>query len=78
MKTAISVPDKLFEAVDATARRLGMSRSELFSKAAAAYLEQHQSRRVTTALDRVYGSAKSALAPALRELQHRSIERDGW
>ncbi len=78
MKTAISVPDKLFKEVDATARRLGMSRSELFSKAVAAYIEQHQSRRVTDALDRVYAATDSALDPALSDLQRRSIDGDEW
>lgn len=40
MKTAISLPDELFEAMDRAARALGVSRSELFARAAAAYLER--------------------------------------
>lgn len=40
MKTAISVPDDLFVAVDRKAKELGMSRSALFSTAAAAYLSE--------------------------------------
>lgn len=78
MKTAISVPDKLFKEVDATARRLGMSRSELFSKAVAVYIEQHRARRVTAVLDRVYAANDSALHPALSNLQRRSIGGDEW
>ena len=78
MKTAISIPDKLFKEVDATARRLGMSRSELFSKAVAVYIEQHRARRVTAALDRVYAANGSTLEPALSDLQRRSVDGDGW
>jgi len=36
MKTAISLPDKLFESADALARRLGLSRSQLVATALAA------------------------------------------
>ena len=35
MKTAISLPDPLFKSADALARRLGVSRSELFANAMA-------------------------------------------
>lgn len=33
MKTAISIPDKVFRSADALARRLGISRSELYTTA---------------------------------------------
>ena len=55
-----------------------MSRSELFSTAVAAYIEQHRARRVTAALDRVYAANGSALDPALSDLQRRSIDGDEW
>jgi metal-responsive CopG/Arc/MetJ family transcriptional regulator len=37
MKTAISIPDDVFEQVEETAARLGMSRSELLTRAARAH-----------------------------------------
>ena len=40
MKTAISVPDDIFERASQRAQELGMSRSEFFSRAAAEYLVQ--------------------------------------
>jgi metal-responsive CopG/Arc/MetJ family transcriptional regulator len=40
LKTAISIPDNLFEAADKVARRLGISRSELYQRAIARFLEQ--------------------------------------
>lgn len=39
MKTAISIPDEVFAEAERVARRLGMSRSELFTKAVQAYLQ---------------------------------------
>jgi metal-responsive CopG/Arc/MetJ family transcriptional regulator len=38
MKTAISIPDEVFEQVERAAKRLGLSRSELFTRAVKEYL----------------------------------------
>lgn len=73
MKTAISIPDDVFDEAEATARRLGMSRSQLFTRAVAAFVEAHRGQRITDALDRVYGHEPAALDPLLAELQRRSI-----
>ena len=51
MKTAISVPDDTFERVSKRARELGMSRSELFSRAAARYLDELDAESVTRQID---------------------------
>ena len=41
MKTAISLPDKLFHEADVFAERAGLSRSELYATAVAEYLAPH-------------------------------------
>jgi metal-responsive CopG/Arc/MetJ family transcriptional regulator len=51
VKTAISVPDDTYERVSKRAQELGMSRSELFSRAAARYLDQLDSESVTRQID---------------------------
>lgn len=51
MKTAISVPDATFARVDAAAKRLGVSRSEFFSRAAERWLHEMESEGVTQAID---------------------------
>jgi metal-responsive CopG/Arc/MetJ family transcriptional regulator len=51
VKTAISVPDGTFERVSKRAQELGMSRSELFSRAAARYLDELDSDSVTRQID---------------------------
>jgi metal-responsive CopG/Arc/MetJ family transcriptional regulator len=80
MKTAISVPDPLFEAADRLAHRLGVSRSELYAKAMAAFLERHRQEGVTAALDRVYGAlAEGSQLPAdLASLQELSVPTERW
>lgn len=53
MKTAISVPDGVFEQAERLAQQTGRSRSELYSTALAQYLASHDPESVTEVLDRV-------------------------
>lgn len=78
MKTAISVPDHVFQAADRLAARLGMSRSELYARAVARFLDEHREERVTDALNAVYAGADSQLDAALEELQRASLPRGSW
>ena len=80
MKTAISLPDDLFEAADRLAARLGRSRSELYATAVAEYLERHKFQGVTERLDAVYEARPedSQLDPVLDALQLRSLPREEW
>ncbi len=80
MKTAISIPDDLFRAAEAAAKRLGLARSELYRRALAAYLERHNERLVTDALNEVYTAEPelSDLDPILEQLQNASIMPEDW
>lgn len=55
MKTAISLPDDTFRRVEDAARRLGMSRSELFARAAESWLDALDDDGVTEAINRAIG-----------------------
>ena len=61
MKTAISLPDDLFAAVDVLARKLGIPRSRLVAEALAEYVAKHRHARVTEQLDAVYASGRLVL-----------------
>lgn len=65
MKTAISIPDSLFEAAENFAQRMGLSRSELYAKAIQEYLKAHSGDRITEKLDAVYAENDSSLDPFL-------------
>jgi metal-responsive CopG/Arc/MetJ family transcriptional regulator len=78
MKTAVSLPDPLFEAADQLARRLGISRSELYAAALGEYLRSYRDEGVTEALNRVYEEEDSSLDPVLEALQAASLSRDEW
>ena len=80
MKTAISIPDPIYRAADRLAKRLGVSRSRLYTKAVAAYLERHREEETIAALNEVYGETpdESQLPEDLRMLQGASILREHW
>lgn len=78
MKTAVSVPDRVFSAADALARKLGISRSRLYAIALAEYVAKHRASRVTERLNAVYGAQPSKLDPDLRRIQRRAVTRQEW
>ena len=78
MKTAVSIPDELFESAEGLARRLGMTRSELYARALRDYLLEHRGEGITERLDEVYGAEESALNPVVAKLQERSLPDDEW
>ena len=78
MKTAISLPDDLFESADVLAKRLGLSRSELYATAVAEYLAKHRDEDVTGRLNEVFADEPSGIDPALRSAQARSVSAAEW
>lgn len=51
MKTAISLPDATFERIERAARKLGVSRSEFFARAAERWLDDLDDEGATDAID---------------------------
>jgi len=80
MKTAISVPDPVFEAAERLARRLGKSRSQVYTEALQAYLAQQRDAGVTERLNEIYGAEPllSELDPVLKAIQWRSLPKEEW
>ena len=78
MKTAISIPDEVFEAAEQTARRLSMSRSQLYTKAVEAFLEAQKTEGVTERLDEVYDAEPSRLDPLLSRMQTAATAGTPW
>jgi metal-responsive CopG/Arc/MetJ family transcriptional regulator len=76
VKTAVSIPDPIFEAADRLARRRRISRSELYAEALTRLLEADESSSVTERLDGVYGDRSSGLDPGLAMLQAHAIDED--
>jgi metal-responsive CopG/Arc/MetJ family transcriptional regulator len=76
MKTAVSIPDPIFEAADRLARRRRISRSELYAEALAKLLDSDESTEITERLDDVYAEGQSGLDTGLAALQALAIDED--
>ncbi len=78
MKTAVSIPDPVFQAADRLARRLRMSRSRLYSVALERFVQANDDAAITAKLNEVLDGATSTLDPVLQSIQARSISKDKW
>jgi predicted transcriptional regulator len=78
MKTAVSVPDDLFRAAEATARRLRVSRSKLYATALAEFLKRQHGNAITERLNDVYSRQPAKVDSALHRAQLKSLGKDAW
>lgn len=78
MKTAISLPDDIFTASDALARRLGLSRSALIAAALSEFIAKHRASKVSERLDAVYAVENSRLDTPTARAQTQSLRRSEW
>jgi hypothetical protein len=78
MKTAISVPDPIFEAAEDLAKRLGMSRSQLYTTAVTRYLDTFNDKAVTQALNEVFDDQTETIDPILMKMQMLSLPVEEW
>ena len=73
MKAAVSIPDSVFKAADKLARRMGVSRSRLYTIALQRFVQDHDDEGITAKLNEVYTPEPSALDPVLQSIQSRSV-----
>jgi metal-responsive CopG/Arc/MetJ family transcriptional regulator len=80
MKTAISIPDPVFEAAERLARRLGKSRSQLYTEALQALLDQRREQSITERLNEIYDAEPelAELDPVLNALQLETLRKVEW
>jgi hypothetical protein len=72
MKTAISVPDDVFDQAERAAKRLGLSRSEFFTRAVRAFLATRAEQNITSSYDAAFGDAASS---DVDEFRHEGTRR---
>jgi metal-responsive CopG/Arc/MetJ family transcriptional regulator len=78
MKTAVSIPDEVFEKVERLARRAGRSRSDVFSAALREYVARHAPDEVTEAMDRVCGQLGAQGDAFVDFAGRRVLEKTEW
>jgi len=78
-KTAVSVPIPVFEAAEKAAKKLRLSRSEFYSRAVAAFVDQINKNEITAQLNRVYKHSPSRMDPAIYKMHLSAIDKsDLW
>ena len=78
MKTAVSMPDGIFERAELFARRAKRPRSQLFSDALAEYLTRHSGDEITNAMNRVTDATGNAVDPFTSAASRRALSRVEW
>jgi metal-responsive CopG/Arc/MetJ family transcriptional regulator len=78
MKTAVSIPDKVFKKAEHLARRMKKSRSQLFSNALEEYVDRHAPDRVTEAIDEVCAEIGADSNSFVSAASARILERSEW
>jgi metal-responsive CopG/Arc/MetJ family transcriptional regulator len=73
VKTAVSIPDPVFDAADRMAQRLGVSRSEFYTRAIRVLLERESDDAVTARLDALYDAEPSRIPEPLARTQRRAV-----
>lgn len=84
MKTAVSIPDPVFEAAERLARQLGLSRSALYAKALQEFTSAREQSDLASAMNeaiqRVWGDdGDPGLDEGARRLQASTLQgRSEW
>jgi metal-responsive CopG/Arc/MetJ family transcriptional regulator len=78
MKTAISIPDKIFRDAERLSRRLKKSRSQIYAEAVTEYVARHDPDAVTEAMDRVCEAMGDYSDPAVSAAARRTLEDVEW
>ncbi len=78
MKTAISLPDEVFEQGEKAAKRLKLSRSELYSRALSEYLARHTDSEVTAAINAAISEAGQPVDRIITAHGARRVLESEW
>jgi metal-responsive CopG/Arc/MetJ family transcriptional regulator len=78
MKTAVSIPDDVFEGAERLARRTNRSRSRLFSDALKEYLARHTPDKVTEAMNRALAQIGEEEDSFASSSARTVLERSEW
>jgi metal-responsive CopG/Arc/MetJ family transcriptional regulator len=78
MKTAISIPEDIYRDAEDAAKRLGMSRSRLYSEAVADFLNRYRKDDIKVKLNKVHAFGSLGVDPVLAAIQLASLSQEEW
>ena len=78
MKTAISIPDPIFQSAERLASQMKKSRSQLYSEAVAEYIARHDPNTVTARINAVCEEVDTRPDPLLNHAAGRVLSETDW
>ncbi|MCY7375065.1 MAG: hypothetical protein LH472_03740 [Pyrinomonadaceae bacterium] len=78
MKTAISVPNEVFELSERLAKKLKVSRSKIFAMGVEKLAEEYEDHEVTARLNEFYGNQRAEIDPAIMKMAALSLPNEEW
>jgi hypothetical protein len=78
MKTAISVPEEIFQLSEKLAKKLNISRSKVFAMGIAKLDQEFQSDDTTARLNEYYSKEKAEIDPVILRMATLSLPKDEW
>ena len=78
MKTAISIPDKVFRDAEQLSRRLKKSRSQVYTEAVTEYVARHDPEAVTDAMNRLCEALDTQPDAPISGAARRTLESVEW
>jgi metal-responsive CopG/Arc/MetJ family transcriptional regulator len=78
MKTAVSIPDDIFEKAERLAKRGKRTRSDVFSAALREYVARHSPEEVTEAMNRVCAEIGSQQDEFVAAAGQRLLRKAKW
>lgn len=78
METAVTIPNDVFQQAEALARRIGVSRDELYTQALKQLLETSYDDEITRRLNEVYADENCLPDPVLLQMQMTALTEEDW
>jgi metal-responsive CopG/Arc/MetJ family transcriptional regulator len=78
MKTAVSIPDDVFEEAERLVAELQTSRSQLYSRALQEFVARHAPNRLTEAMNRVIDEVGTEVDEFTQRTSRRVLEQVEW
>ena len=78
MKTAVSIPNDLFDGAERLARGMQRSRSRLYSDALREYLARHSPDKITLEMNQALTQIGDESDPFLASASRRRLEQTEW
>ncbi len=78
VEISVALPTDLFQQAEELARKLGVSRNELYRRALSRLLAAYHETELTRQLNEIYDQEDSSLDPAVMQMQMKALKPEDW